>query len=125
VRLPWWAGTVRVLQWLLILTAVAGAVWLGSLAVMAYLRLPEPTTPELWGFPVPTVLLLGGVLAGLLLALVCKLLVRVTARSRARTADRQLREGIREITQEMVIEPIEAELAAYQRVRSGLAIALR
>ena len=31
-RLPWWAGLVRVLQWVLILAAAAGAVWLAVLA---------------------------------------------------------------------------------------------
>ncbi|WP_067434282.1 YfjP family GTPase [Nocardioides jensenii] len=124
-KLPWWASTVRVLQWLLILTALAGGVWLGVLAVMAYLHMPEPPTPDLGGFPVPTLMLLGGVLLGVILALICKVLVSLTARSRARAADRNLRSGIRGISQSLVIQPIEAELDAYDRVREGLATALR
>ena len=74
-RIPVWAGLVRVLQWVLILSALAGAVWLALLAFGSYARLPEPPTPEVWGFPVPTLLLLGGVALGVLLALVCRLLV--------------------------------------------------
>jgi GTPase Era involved in 16S rRNA processing len=124
-RLPWWAGAVRVLQWLLILTAIGGAVWLGALAVAAYLRLPEPPTPELEGFAVPTAMLVGGVALGVVLALFCRVLVRFTARARARSADRQLRSGIRETCREMVVVPVEAELAAYEKVRSGLAAALK
>ena len=38
-------------------------------------RRPEPPTPDVGGFPVPTLLLLGGVVLGVLLALLCRLLV--------------------------------------------------
>ncbi|KRF17691.1 ABC transporter [Nocardioides sp. Soil797] len=124
-KLPWWAGLVRVLQWLLILTALVGGLWLALLAGGSYLRLPEPTTPDVGGFPLPTLLLVGGVLLGVVLALVCKVLVRITARSRARAADRQLRSEIRGISQNLVIQPIEAELDSYERVREGLSTALK
>ncbi|QIX26043.1 ABC transporter [Nocardioides sp. JQ2195] len=124
-KLPWWASLVRVLQWLLIITALVGGLWLALLAGGSYLRLPEPTTPDVEGFPLPTLLLAGGVLLGVLLALVCKVLVRLTARSRARAADRQLRSEIRGISQNLVIQPIEAELDSYERVREGLATALK
>lgn len=123
-RIPWWAGAVRVLQWALILTALGGAVWLGSLAVMDFLRAPAPRTPDLGGIPWPTLMLLGGVGLGILLALACRALVGLTARARARSADRRLREAIREVAQELVITPVEAELAAHRDVRAGLDRAL-
>ncbi len=119
-----WAGLVRVLQWALILAALAGAVWLGSLAVMGYLQVPAPGTPSLVGVPVPTLMLLGGIGLGLLLALVCRWLVSLTARRRARAADRRLRGAIREVCEEIVIAPVEAELAAHRDVRAGLDRAL-
>ena len=53
-RMPVWAGAVRFLQWLLILAAVGGAGWLAALAVLGYLQMPEPSTPDVGGFPVPT-----------------------------------------------------------------------
>ncbi|MFZ2501673.1 MAG: GTPase, partial [Nocardioides sp.] len=56
-RIPIWAGLVRVLQWLLILAAVGGGVWLAALAVMGYLKLPEPVTPMVRGLPLPTIML--------------------------------------------------------------------
>ncbi|MEO5853866.1 MAG: GTPase [Nocardioides sp.] len=124
-RMPVWAGFVRVLQWLLIGSALGGAGWLGVLFVMAYLRVPEPPTPDWVGVPVPTLMLLGGVLLGVLLAMVCRVLVGFTARRRARSADRRLREAIGTVSSELVVAPIEAELAAYSRVREGLAAALR
>lgn len=123
-RLPWWAGAVRVLQWSLILAALAGAVWLGSLAVMGYLLVPAPATPDIGGIPWPTLMLLGGVGLGILLALGSRVLVGLTARARSRSADRRLRAAIREVAQELVIAPVEAELTAHRDVRAGLDRAL-
>jgi predicted ABC-type sugar transport system permease subunit len=114
-----------VLQWFLFFVAVAGGLWLAGLAVMAYLQLPAPATPEYRGLPVPTLMLLGGVVAGALVALLSRLLVSVGARRKARSADRRLRGAIGEVTEELVIEPIESELDAYRRARDGLATALR
>ena len=68
-RIPVWAGLVRVLQWLLLLAALAGAVWLGVLATDRYLGVSEPSTPDVAGFPVPTVMLLGGIVLGIVLSL--------------------------------------------------------
>jgi len=124
-RLPAWAGLVRVLQWVLIVAAVAGGVWLGLLALATYARVPEPPTPEVWGWPVPTLLLLGGLGLGLLLALVCRFLVAQTARRRARAADQRLRQAIGQVSEELVLEPVRTELDAYGRTVEGLGAALR
>ena len=124
-KIPAWAGVVRVLQWLLIASALAGAGWLFVLAVLSYLQVSAPTAPVLAGLPIPTVLLIGGVALGVLLALLCRVLVAATARRRARSADQRLRAAIREVSAELVVQPIEAELAAYGAVRTGLAAALR
>ncbi|RYP89009.1 ABC transporter [Nocardioides guangzhouensis] len=123
-RIPVWAGVVRVLQWLLITSAVAGAGWLAVLAVMSYLKLPEPETPSVIGVPVPTLMLLGGVLLGVLLGVLCWVLVAFTARARAHAADRRLRTGIRSVIADLVTKPIDAELEAYNKVRHGLNDAL-
>ena len=123
-RIPAWAGLVRVLQWALILVAVAGFVWLGALFGAAYLGFDGGSTPEWGGIPIPTVMLLGGIAVGVLLALVCRLLVSLTARKRARAADKRLRDGISGVSQEIVVEPIRAELASYTTVSEGLAAAL-
>jgi hypothetical protein len=116
---------VRVLQWVLLVAAIVGGLWLAGLAVLGYLQLEAPEGPAYRGLPVPTILLVGGVAAGVLLALLCRLLTRVSARSRARSADSRLREAVGEVTEELVIEPIEAELEAYRVVRDGIAAALR
>jgi GTPase Era involved in 16S rRNA processing len=122
---PVWAGAVRLLQWMLIVCALAGAGWLGALALMGYLRVPQPGTPDVGSVPLPTLLLVGGVALGLLLALVCRFLVAATARRRARAADRRLRDAVRKVSEELVIEPVQNELRAYTTVRTGLDRALR
>ncbi len=124
-KIPAWAGLVKVLQYVLIVAAVVGAGWLALLAFGSYARLPEPPTPEVLAFPLPTLLLLGGIGLGLLLALVCRWLVALTARSRARKADKRLRDAITEVSQEVVVAPIQAELVSYGEVRDGLSVALR
>ena len=124
-RTPLWWKLVRVLQWLLFFAAVAGGLWLAGLAVMGYLQLPEPTTPKVAGVPVPTSMLLVGVVAGVLVALLSRLFTSLGATRRARSADRRLRAAIGEVTEELVIAPIESELDAYRRTRDGLAAALR
>jgi hypothetical protein len=124
-RVPAWAGMVRLLQWLLLLVALAGLVWSGVVLLDPQFGVDRSGTPDIGGFPVPVLLLVGGVVLGLLLALVCRFLVAVTARRRARTADRRLRSAIATVAEEMVMTPVRDELAAYDTVREGLAVALR
>jgi len=123
-RMPVWAGLVRVLQWLLLIVALTGLVWSAVLLADPWFGVDRPDTPDVGGFPVPVLLLLGGVVLGLLLALVCRFLVSATARSRARAADRRLRSAISTVADELVVGPVRAELAAYDTVREGLARAL-
>lgn len=124
-KLPWWTGPVRATQWVLIAAAFVGALWLGALAIVGYLQLPDVPTYDVGSVPLPTLLLGGGVLLGILLALVCRGLVALTARSKARSANRKLRAGIREVAQQLVVEPVETELRAYETVRTGLATVLK
>jgi hypothetical protein len=120
-RLPWWAGLLRVLQWALLLAALGGAAWLGALAAAGFLQLSLGEGPSVAGIPAPTALLVGGVAAGILLALLSRVLVEMTARSRARSADHRLRRAIDEVADELVVRPIEAEVAAYRELRAQVA----
>jgi energy-coupling factor transporter ATP-binding protein EcfA2 len=121
-RLPAWAGLVRVLQWLLILAAVGGGVW--TLAALASGTLDDSSTPHVGGISLPLLVCLGGVVLGVVLALVCRILVAGTARARATRADQRLRSAVTGVAQELVVAPVEQELAAYSAVRAGLDRAL-
>ncbi|WP_371863265.1 GTPase [Nocardioides psychrotolerans] len=123
--IPSWAGVVRVLQWALILIALAGGAWLAVLAVLGYLQVSVGDAPGLGPVPIPTLMLLGGVLLGILLAALCRWLVSVTASRRAASADRRLRSAVHRVTDELVVQPVAAELAAYTVVRTNLATMLK
>ena len=115
----WWQA-VRVLQWFLIAGVVGGLAWLGSAFVLAYLQLPPLPEVTWWGFPAPTVLAVGGVLAGLLVAGLARIGIEVGARRRSRNATRALRRSIGKATQELVVGPVEAESERYERARVAL-----
>jgi GTP-binding protein EngB required for normal cell division len=123
-RTPLWWRFARALQLLLALAVLVGAGWLVVLAVMGYLQLPEPSTSSRFGLPLPTLLLVAGLAGGLALAIVGRVVNGWVARSRARAARRRLTAALSEVADELVVAPIDAELAAYAEVRRHLATAV-
>ncbi|MBB3040953.1 GTPase [Nocardioides soli] len=117
-KLPGWMHLLRVLQWLLLLTALGGLGWTGVL--LATGKLQDADTPQVFGVAVALVLLVGGLVLGIVLGLAARIAVGRAARGRAARADEHLREAVNEVTHELVIEPVEAELAAYAAVRAGV-----
>jgi GTP-binding protein EngB required for normal cell division len=112
----WWQ-LVRVLQWLLVATVVAGLGWLGLSFLLAYLQLPPLPKVTWWRLPAPTVLVIGGALAGLLLAGLARIFVEVGARRRTAKARQSLRAAIARVTGELVINPVKAEQDRYEKAR--------
>ena len=102
------------------MAAVVGGLWLLALGVGSFLRLPDVPTPELAGIAVPTVVLVGGVLLGLLLAAAGRLLVRGGAVARRRRAESRLRSAIEKVADELMLGPVEAELARHAHARLAL-----
>ncbi|HEY0952986.1 GTPase [Nocardioides sp.] len=121
-RLPLWAGLVRVVQWLLLAAGLAGLVWTGVLAGTG--KLQDSDTPQVAGVALALVLLVGGIVLGVLLGLGCRIAARKVARQRAEDADERLRGAVAEVSHELVVDPVEIELAAYTAVRNGLSRAL-
>ncbi|MFC5818240.1 YfjP family GTPase [Nonomuraea harbinensis] len=114
-RRPRWWRAVNALQWLVFAALLAGALWLGGLFALGYLRLPEPPLPTAGEVPWPTVLLLGGALAGVLIALLSRVAAWLGGRRRARKASKALREAIGRVGQEYVLQPVEEERDRYTR----------
>ena len=119
-RVPLWWRAGASLQWLLTAAAVVGGLWLLALAFGSYLRLPDPPTPDVAGFAVPTLLLVGGVLLGLLLAAAGRLLVRGGAVARRKRAESRLRAAIEKVADELMLQPVAAELDRHARARVAL-----
>ncbi|WP_340539546.1 GTPase [Nocardioides sp. GXZ039] len=115
-RVPGWARTLRVVQWLLLLAALAGAVWTVVLAIGGTLA----DAPAVAGAPVPVILLVAGLVLGILLAIVGRSRARTAARERGEAADRRLRGAVHEVANEYVVAPVAAELDDYATLRSRL-----
>jgi GTP-binding protein EngB required for normal cell division len=121
LRRPRWWVVAGLLQKLLALLAVVGAVWLLALAALGYLQLEDAVPlPEYGGFPLPTLLLGGGLLLGLLLALASRWAVGTGAARRARVAQRALDARVAEVADELVVEPVKAELAGREELCQAL-----
>lgn len=122
---PRWWRPVSWLQRMFALVLVAGALWLLVRAVLGFLQIEDAVPiPEVRDIPIPTALLLGGALAGMVLALLARLVNAVGARRRARKAERSLRAQIAAVAADLVIGPVEEELAVRDRLYEALARAL-
>jgi hypothetical protein len=125
-RVPLWQRAVGGLQWLLALVALAGALWLLALVVLGFFQLDDVVPlPRVEGLPLPTLLVVGGLLAGLLLALVSRPLVRMRARRRARAADRRLRAAIATVAEDELLTPMSAVREDAARFREAVRTAGR
>ncbi|GAA1118838.1 GTPase [Citricoccus alkalitolerans] len=119
----WWWHVANALQWIALVAAVAGLAWLGVLALAGYFQFELPPAPDVESFPIPTLLVFGGLAFGLLLALLMAPLVRLVARNRARRARRRLRAAVSGVARERIAEPVTAEIERYGAFREALAAA--
>ncbi|MGY1704314.1 GTPase [Geodermatophilus sp. SYSU D00697] len=120
-RTPLWQRGVGGLQWLLTLVALAGALWLLALVALGLFQLDDVVPlPRVEGLPLPTLLLVGGLLAGALLALVARPFVGLRARRRARRAEARLRAAVDVVAQEEVLAPMAEVREDHDRFCAGV-----
>ena len=122
-RNPRWWSLVGALQWLLLAVAVAGGLWLLALAGLGYLQFDVPDAPKVEGFPVPTLMLVVGLLGGVVLAAIARLIARSGSKRAAKAARAALRIEVAEVAQRSVVDPVTAELATLGQFRTELATA--
>lgn len=115
----WWR-LVGVAQWVGALVALTGLVWLGVRLAMFAIGLPELPSPHVGVLPLPTVLLLGGLLFGLLLSIVVRPFVRRGAKRARRSAEKKLRNAAANVAMEMIVGPVRAKLQTYAFARDAL-----
>jgi energy-coupling factor transporter ATP-binding protein EcfA2 len=119
-RTPFWWRAVGGLQWLCTLAALVGLGWLiGGYAVRA-LGLPALIYPKVGDVPLPTLLLLGGLLLGALVALAIRPIVNLGARRTRQRAEQRLRTAVTEVAREHVVAPVREVLNAYAQAREAL-----
>jgi GTP-binding protein EngB required for normal cell division len=122
-RNPRWWSVFGVLQWLLFAVALAGGLWLLALAGFAYLQFHVAQAPRIEGFPVPTLLLVVGLLGGVVLAVIGRMLARTSAKRAAKAARAALRVEVAKVAEQQIAAPVDAELATLEQFRRALATA--
>ncbi|WP_445263370.1 GTPase [Pseudokineococcus sp. 5B2Z-1] len=123
----WWAA-VGAAQAVLAVAALVGLVWLIALGVATWLQLPPLPVPAVGPertdgtrlLPVPTVLLVGGLLLGLLLAAASARLAARGARRARRAAQERLDGAVRGVAADAVLAPVAGVLADHAAVRDAL-----
>jgi hypothetical protein len=110
-RKSWWWGVFNVVQWLALLTVLGGLGWLGVLAGLGYFQMPVPEVPRVEGWPVPTLMIAGGIVLGIFLAIAGQLIAAAAAKARAAKARRRLNAAVAAVAQEFVVEPVEIEVS--------------
>ncbi|MGC5017421.1 GTPase [Micromonospora sp. DT47] len=124
-RRPVWWRIVGGLQWLVTLAAVAGLGWLALGYALRALGLPALDYPRVGEAPLPTLLLLGGLLAGLLVAAATRPVIRWAARRARQRAERRLSTAVAEVGAGYVLTPVRAVLDRYGQARAALRDAAR
>ncbi|WP_225233793.1 GTPase [Klenkia terrae] len=115
-RTPLWQRGVGALQWAVTAAALVGVLWLLGLVVLGWLQLDDLVPlPRVEGLPVPTLLLVGGLLAGLLLAVLARPFIGLRARRRARRARRRLEEAVAGVARTEVLDPLAGTATAHAR----------
>lgn len=122
-RGSWWWPVFGVLQWVSILAALAGVLWLLGIAFLPRFGLEAPTVPVVEGWPVTTLLIAGGVLLGILLGIAAAGIGAAVASSRRRRARSAIVERVAEVARERIVAPLAAEVDRAARFSSALSAA--
>lgn len=119
-RTPMWWSAMNVLQWLCGLIALAGGGWLVTLAVLGWLQFLLPEVPRVGPFPLPTVLLVGGLVLGFGFAAVARSFAKVGAGRRRAYVEGLLRQRIGEVASERFLRPVREILTRHAQTRQHL-----
>lgn len=122
-RASWWWAVFNVLQWLALLAALGGFGWLGVLAGLGYLQLPVPGVPHVQGWPVPTLMIGGGVLLGIFLAVTARVIAGAAARARGAAARKRLGSAVAAVAEELVVAPVELQVRRLESFNRAVAAA--
>ena len=112
--LPGW-GIFTFLQWIGLLAALVGVLWYLVIAFLPGVIAPfmEPRIPEVEGWPVPTLLILAGLLVGLVLGLFTGAFGWAIGAAIKNRTRRAIRDQVAEISADTVVNPLLAIRERY------------
>ena len=76
--------------------------------------------PLVEGWPVPTVMIVGGALLGIVLAILAKFIAAAAARARGSAARKRLRASVAAVAEDLVVEPVALEVSRLASFHKAL-----
>jgi len=123
-RAPLWWNVFGILQWVFLIVAAAGLIWLAGLAVLNGLQL-HVDAPGIGRLAYPFLLLAGGLLVGFLLSFSARAIGRVGARRRKAFVGARLREAVAQVARDRLVAPVREVLDRHRMTRDHLEVARR
>lgn len=119
-------SVLTVLQWLALLAALIGVLWYLLVAFVPGVLTPLLGTdlvPDVEGWPVPTLLIMAGLLAGLVIGLITAVFGGVLGSGVKRRTRSAVQRQVAEVSQTAVVEPLLAIREDYTRFAERIAVA--
>jgi len=123
-RAPLWWNVFGILQWVFLIVAAAGLIWLAGLAVLNGLQL-HVDAPGIGRLAYPFLLLAGGLLVGLLLSLSARAIGRFGGQRRRAFVAARLREAVAQVARDRLVAPVQEVLDRHRMTREHLEAARR
>lgn len=120
-------GLLTVFQWLALLAALVGVLWYLAVAFLPGVLTPllgGDWVPDVEGWPIPTLLIMAGVLTGLLIGLLSAVFGGVLGSGVKRRTRSAVQKQVAAVSQTAVAEPLLAIREDYSRFAERIAVAL-
>ncbi|UXN31269.1 GTPase [Glutamicibacter sp. M10] len=112
-RSSWWWPVIKFVQWVALLAALAGALWLAAYPVAGYFQFDLPEAPRIEGIAVPTLVLVIGVLLGVVLGIGCSFVNRIVAKVKGRKALKNIQRSVSGLVRTAIVDPVDQYLNIY------------
>lgn len=124
-RGSWWWTLISIVQWLALLAALVGVGWYLAVWFLPTWGLPAPELTKVEGWPVPGLLIVGGILLGILLGILSSAVAAGLAAARRARARRRLVASVRECVDAEIVKPITEERDRAEKYRQAVKRATR
>ncbi|MHB8273374.1 MAG: dynamin family protein, partial [Dermatophilaceae bacterium] len=121
-RTPLWWSVFGMLQWVFLIAAAAGLIWLAVLAVLSWLQL-HVDVPGIGRLAYPFLLFAGGLLVGFLLSLFARAIGRFGGRRRKALVAGRLRGSVAQVARDRLVAPVQQVLDRHRVTREHLDLA--
>ena len=123
-RAPLWWNVFGILQWVFLIAAASGLIWLAVLSVLNWFQL-HVDAPGIGRLAYPFLLLAGGLLLGFLLSLVARSIGRLGGRRLKAFVAARLREAVAQVARDRLVAPVQEVLDRHRMTREHLETARR